>query len=86
MVDELLNTGNILDMNSINTTYSNLLGKEKPENFKHYLKTLLEENVVFNQPSARNQPETVRPTFLQLQLITLLTHKTISIPSFKLPN
>ena len=51
MVDELLNTGNVLDMNSINTTYNNLLGKEKPENFKRYLKTLLEENVkniVFN--------------------------------------
>ena len=60
MVDELLNTGNILDMSSINTMYNNLLGKEKPENFKRYLKTLLEENVkniVFNQPLARNQPE-----------------------------
>ena len=59
-VDELLNIGNILDMNSINTFYSNLLGKEKTENFKLYLKTLLEENVkniVFNQPLARNQLE-----------------------------
>ena len=60
VVDELLNTRNILNMNSINITYNNLLGKGKPENFKRYLKTLYEENVkniVINQPSARNQPQ-----------------------------
>lgn len=88
MVDELLSTGNVIDMNSINTTYNNLLGKEKPESFKCYLKTLLEENVkniVFSQHSARNQPQTVHPTFVLPQLIALITHKTISTQSFKLP-
>ena len=49
-------------MNSINITYNNLLGNEKPENFERYFKTLLEENVqnvVFTRPPARNQPERV---------------------------
>ena len=32
-------------MISINTTYNNLLRKEKPDNFKRSLKALLEENV-----------------------------------------
>ena len=32
-------------MISINTTYDNLLRKEKPDNFKRSLQTLLEENV-----------------------------------------
>ena len=31
-------------MISINTTYNNLLAKEKPDKFKRSLKTLLEEN------------------------------------------
>ena len=87
MVDELLSTGNVIDMNSINTTYNNLLGKEKPESFKCYLKTLLEEivkNIVFSHHS-RNQPQTVHPTFVLPQLIALITHKTISTQSFKLP-
>ena len=88
MVDEPINTGNILDMNSINTTCNNLLVKGNQRTL-NALKTLLEENVkniVFNQPSARNQPERPHPTLVQLQLITLLTHKTISTPSFKLPS
>jgi len=54
----------ILDMNSINTTYNNLLENEdqKQCNYKRYLKTLLEENVadiVFSRPKARNQPEMI---------------------------
>lgn len=60
MVGELLNTGNALDMNRINTTYNNLIRIERPESFKLYLKILLSENVkniVFNQFSARDQLE-----------------------------
>ena len=63
IVNELVNVSkDVIDMNRINITYNNLLGNVKPENFKLYLKTLLEENVrsiVFSRPPARNQPEKV---------------------------
>ena len=63
MVGELLNTGNTLDMNRINTTYNSLIRIERPESFKLYLNILLSENVkniVFNQFSARDQLERLR--------------------------
>ena len=46
-------------MNSLNTTYNNLFRNEtERQNYKQYLKQLIEENVpeiVFSRPSARNQ-------------------------------
>ena len=53
-----------LDMNSVNTTYNNLLGKSTEEhaNHKRYLKQLLVEkiiNIVFARPKSRREAEII---------------------------
>ena len=76
-------------MNSINITYNNLLGNEKPENFKRYLKTLLEENVqnvvLLVPQQGTSRKEFVPQTYVELQLIASIIRQMISTLSFKLP-
>ena len=54
----------IIDMNSINVTYNNLMGlsENNHHNYKRYLKKLFEEyvpDIIFSRPPARNQPEII---------------------------
>ena len=63
-VDYLLHEANtIIDLNSLNITYKNLLRNETEyQNYKQFLKQLVEENVleiVFSRPPARNQSERI---------------------------
>lgn len=65
MVEQVIHeTNNVADMNSLNTTYNNLLDNRRGEqqNYKKYLKRLLEENIpdiVFSRPPSRTQAERV---------------------------
>ena len=53
--------GNFIDMNQVNITYNNLLGKsiETQVNYKRYSKNLLKENFrdIFSRPKSRRQSQ-----------------------------
>ena len=69
----------VLDMETVNITYNNLLGipPDRSENFKRYLKQLIKENVsqiVFTRPPVRNESE---------RLCSLQAHSSAIEKTFK---
>ena len=60
MVGESVNNNNVIDMNTVNLTYNALLDNEEEINYKKYIKSLLQSNVInvlFSRPPCRRKTQ-----------------------------